>query len=167
MQETWVWSLGWEDRGVRNDTPLQYFSLENSMDRRTWEPTVHRVAKCWLWLSNSLPTDSSSFEEFCPEDDQNNGAVGGSIRCSHSVVSDSLQAHEPPHARLPCPSPTPGVHPNPCPFSRWCHPTISSSVVPFSCPQYFPTLGSFQMSQLFTSGERGDKWAFKDIVLVK
>ena len=59
-------------------------------------------------------------------------------------------------ARPPCSSPTPGVHwvhPNPCPFSRWCHPTISSSVVPFSfCPQSFPTSGSFQMSHLFTSG---------------
>ena len=55
--------------------------------------------------------------------------------------------------QAPCPSPTPGVHPNPCPLSRWCHPTISSSVVPFSyCPQSFPASGSFQMSQLFASG---------------
>ena len=68
-------------------------------------------------------------------------------------MSDSLQPHEPQHARPPCPSPTPGVHPNPCPLSWWCHPTISSSVVHFSsCPQSFPALGSFQMSQLFTSG---------------
>ena len=58
-------------------------------------------------------------------------------------------------ARLPCPSPTPGVHPNPCPLSRWCHPTISSSVVPFSsCPQSFPASGSFPMTQLFTSGDQ-------------
>ena len=72
---------------------------------------------------------------------------------SHSVVSDSLQPHELQHARPPCPSPTPGVHPNPCPFSRWCHPTISTSVIPFSsCPQSFPATGSFQMSQLFSSG---------------
>ena len=67
-------------------------------------------------------------------------------------MSDSLQSHELQHTRAPCPSPTPRVYPNPCPFSRWCHPTISSSVVPFSCPQSFPTSGSFQMSQLFTSG---------------
>ena len=61
--------------------------------------------------------------------------------------------HEPQHTRPPCPSPTPGVYPNPCPLSRWCHPTISSSVVPFSsCPQSFPASGSFPMSQLFTSG---------------
>ena len=57
------------------------------------------------------------------------------------------------HARPPCPSPTPGVHPNPCPLSWWCHPTISSSVIPFSsCPQSFQASGSFQMSQLFASG---------------
>ena len=72
---------------------------------------------------------------------------------SHSVVSDSLQPHEPQQARHPCPSPTPGVHPNPCPSSRWCHPTISSSVVPFSsCPQSFPASDSFPMNQLFVSG---------------
>ena len=67
---------------------------------------------------------------------------------SHSVMSNSLRPHEPQHARPPCPSPTPGVHPNPCPLSWWCHPTISSSVVPFSsCPQSFPASGSFQMSE--------------------
>ena len=76
-----------------------------------------------------------------------------SVQFSCSVMSDSLRLHEPQHTRLPCPSPTPGVHPNPCPLSRWCHPTISSFVVPFSsCPQSFPASGSFQMSQLFTLG---------------
>ena len=75
-----------------------------------------------------------------------------SVQFSHPVVSKSLRPHEPQHARPPCPSPTPGVHPNPCTLSRWCHPTISSSVVPFSsCPQSFPASGSFQMSQLFAS----------------
>ena len=76
-----------------------------------------------------------------------------SVQFSCSVVSDSLQPHELHHARPPCPSPTPGFYPNPCPLSWWCHPTISSSVVPFSsCPQSFPVSGSFQMSQLFASG---------------
>ena len=76
--------------------------------------------------------------------------LGEPIQFSHSVVSDPLQPHEPQHARPPCPSPTPRVHPNPCPSSRWCHPTISSSVVPFSsCPQSFPASGSFPVSQLF------------------
>ena len=64
-------------------------------------------------------------------------------------MSDSLQPHEPQHVRPPCPSSIPGVYPNSCPSSWWCHPTISSSVIPFSsCPQSFPALGSFPMSQL-------------------
>ena len=76
-----------------------------------------------------------------------------SVQFSCSVMSDSLWPHEPQNARPLCPSPTPGVHPNPCPLSRWCRPIISSSVIPFSsCPQFFPTSGSFQMSQLFASG---------------
>ena len=67
-----------------------------------------------------------------------------SFQFSRSVVSDSLRPHEPQHARPPCPSPTPGVHPNSCPLSRWCHPAISSSVVPFSSyPQSIPASGSF------------------------
>ena len=75
-----------------------------------------------------------------------------SVQFSHSVVSNFLQPHELQHARPPCPSPTPGVHPNPCPLRWWCHPTISSSVIPFSYfPQTFPASGSFQMSQLFAS----------------
>ena len=68
-------------------------------------------------------------------------------------MSDSLWPQEPQHARPPCPSPTPGVYTNPCPLTQWCHPTISSSVIPFSsCPQSFPALGSFQISQLSASG---------------
>ena len=81
------------------------------------------------------------------------GIQFSSVQFSHSVMSDSLQPHEPQHTRPPCPSPTPGVHPNPCPLCRWCHPIISSSVVPFSsCPQSLPASRSFQMSQLSTSG---------------
>ena len=74
------------------------------------------------------------------------------IQFSCSVVSNSLRPHELQHARPPCPSPTPRVYPNSCPLSHWCHPTSSSSVVPFSCPQSFPASGSFPMSQLFASG---------------
>ena len=70
---------------------------------------------------------------------------------SRLVVSDYLQPHESQHARPPCPSPTPGLQSNSCPLSRWCHPAISSSVIPFSsCP--FPASGSFPMSQLFAWG---------------
>ena len=76
-----------------------------------------------------------------------------SVQFSCSVVSNSLRPHGPQHARPPCPSPTPGVHPNPCPLSWWCHPTISSSVIPSSSwLQSFPAPGSFQMSQLFAWG---------------
>ena len=76
-----------------------------------------------------------------------------SVQFSHSVVSDSLQPHGLQHARPPCPSPTPRVYSNSCPLSQWCHPTISSSVIPFSSHfQSFPASGSFQMSQNFTSG---------------
>ena len=80
-----------------------------------------------------------------------------SVQFSHSVMSDSLWPHELQHARPPCPSPTPGVYPNSCPWIQlmnwWCHPTISSSVIPFSsCLQSLPASGSFQMSQFFASG---------------
>ena len=76
-----------------------------------------------------------------------------SVQFSCSVVSDSLQPHESQHARPPYPSPTPGVFSNSRPSSRWCHPAISSSVVPFSsCPQSLPASGSFPMSQLFAWG---------------
>ena len=95
----------------------------------------------WLWLLNW--TDwTGNFEE-----------VNFLVQFSHSVVYDSSRHHEQQHTRPPCSSPTPAVHPNSCPSSRWCLPTISSSVVPFSsCPQAFPGSGCFQMSQLFTSG---------------
>ena len=78
-----------------------------------------------------------------------------SVQFSHSVLFDSLQPHESQHARPPCPSPTAGVHPNSCASSRWCHPAISSSVVPFSsCPQSLPTSGSFPKSQIFAWGSQ-------------
>ena len=76
-----------------------------------------------------------------------------SVQFSHSVVSDSLRPHESQHTRPPCSSPTPGVHSDPRPSSQWCHPAISSSVVPFSsCPQSLPASESFPMSQLFAWG---------------
>ena len=79
--------------------------------------------------------------------------IFSSVQFSCSVMSDSLWPHESQHARPPCPSPTPGVHPDSRPSSQWCHPAISSSVIPFSsCPQFLPASESFPMSQLFTWG---------------
>jgi len=94
------------------------------------------------------------------------GAQFTSVQFSRSVVSDSLRPHESQHARPPCPSPTPGVHSNSCPSSRWCHPAISSSVVPFSSyPQSLPASGSFPMSQLFVWGGQGiGVWASASVL---
>ena len=102
------------------------------------------LLKCFLKLLNIyyffflLPFKSNNY--FC------------SVQFSRSVVSDSLWLHGLQHTRIPCPSPTPRVYANSCPLSQWCHPTISSSVVPFSRLQSFPATGSFPVSQFFTSG---------------
>ena len=85
------------------------------------------------------------------------GTIHHSVQSVISVTQSflTLWPHEQQHTRSPCPSPTPGVYPNICPLSRWCHPTISSSIVFFSsCPKSFPTSESFQMSQLFASGSQ-------------
>ena len=75
------------------------------------------------------------------------------VQFSHSIMSDCLQPHESQHARPSCPSPTPRIYSNSCPSSRWCHPTILSSVVPFSsCLQSFPASGSFSVSEFFAPG---------------
>ena len=86
--------------------------------------------------------------------------IFSSVQLSCSVVSDSLRPHESQHTRPPCPSPTPEVHPNSCPLSRWCHPAISSSVVLFSsCPQSHPASESFPMSQLLR-WQKSWNWSF-------
>ena len=90
---------------------------------------------------------------------------GVSVQFSCSVVSDSLWLHGLQLARPPCPSPSPGACSNSCPLSQWCHSTISSSVIPFSCLQSFPTSGSFPVSQFFAScGERIETWASASIL---
>ena len=81
--------------------------------------------------------------------------IHGSVQFSHSVVSHSLRPHGLQYTRSPCPLPTPGVYSNLCPLSQWCHPTISSSVIPCSsCLRSFPASGSFPMSRLFPSSRR-------------
>ena len=113
------------------------------MDRTARRATVHRAANSRIRWKQLI---ARVYMYICE-------CVFSSVQFSHSVVSDSLPPHELQHARPPCPSPTPGVYPNSCPSSRWCHPAISSSVIPFSsCPQSFPASGSFPMSQLFESG---------------
>ena len=104
-----------------------------------WSSPDHTLSNKYLF-----PLLPASFQNFC-----------ASIQFSHSVMCDSLQPHGLQHARLPCPSPTLGVFSNSCPLSWWCHPTISSSVIPFSsCLQPFPASGSFPMSQFFTLGSQ-------------
>ena len=99
------------------------------------------MKKCFLLYSEAIRFILILFSEF------------SSVQFSCSVMSDSLRPHGLQHARPPCPSPTPGVYSSSRPLSWWCHPAISSSVIPFySCPQSLPASGSFPMSQLFTWG---------------
>ena len=106
----------------------------------------HHEQSWWRWWNYSWAISNPKW--WCCE-----SAALSSVQFSRSVVSDSLWPHEPQHTRPPCPSPTPRVHTNPYPLCQWCHPTILSSVVPFSsCLQSFPASGSFQMSQFFASG---------------
>ena len=104
----------------------------------------------WFFHFSSMPNLDFVFRVAC----QNTMSLYRIIwyQFSHSVMSNSLQPHGTQHTRLPCPSSTPGACSNSCPLSWWCHPTISSSVIPFSHLQSFPTSGSFQMSQFFAAG---------------
>jgi len=123
-------------------------------------PTPKNYSKSCPSLRWCHPTISSSVVPLssCPQSFPASGSFQiswffASVQFSRSIMSNTLPSHELQHARPPCPSPTPRVHPNPCPSSQWCHPATSSFVVPFSsCPQSFPASGSFPMSQLFTSG---------------
>ena len=121
--------------GEGNGTPLQYSGLQNCMN---YTVTCSHEIKRHLLLGRKamINLQFSSVQSL-----------------SHRAVTHSFQPHGLQHARLPCPSPTPRAYLNSCPLSQWCHPTISSSVIPFSsCLQSFPASGSFQMSQFFTSG---------------
>ena len=119
-ERAWLQSLGLQDCERR----LCFFSLF--------------FFKCFIYLFTYYWRHCEAFEILVPF---------SSVQFSHSVTSNSLQLHEMQHARLPCPSPTPGACSNSCTSSQWCHPTISSSVIPFaSCLQSFPASGSFSMS---------------------
>ena len=112
---------------------IQAVSTQAYSNQCDWQ--LIQLLKCyWNWLI--IPVKTVKLDQFS----------------SVARSCPTLRRHELQHARPPCPSPTPGVHPNPCPLSQWCHPTISSSVIPFSWPQSFPTSGSFPVSQLFSLG---------------
>ena len=155
MQGTLVQSLVLEDSKCHGTTkPIRHKCWAHAP--QLLKPT-HPTARAWQqekplqWEACIRPLQSSpcslQLEKACTQ--QQRPSPNSSVQFSRSIVSDSLWPHEPQHTRPPCPSPTPGVHPNPCPSSWWCHPTISSSVIPFSsCPQSFPASGSFPMSQL-------------------
>ena len=123
--DPWVGKIPW--RG--HSDPLQYSCLENPMLRGPWQATDLRVTRVRHdWNDFLLLLFSCSF------------------------MFNSLQPHGRQHSRLPCLSPSPGACSESCPSSRWCHPTILSSVIPFSCLQSFPASGSLPRSQCFSSG---------------
>ena len=133
---------------IQKDTSPQCSCSTNYTARHGSNVNVHRQMNGWRRLCKRPSTD-----EWMKKIMWYMNAVQYSVQFNHSVMSDSLWPHEPQHARPPCPPPTPGIHSNPCPSSRWCHPAISSSVVPFSsCPQSLPASRSFPMSQLFIWG---------------
>ena len=125
-------------------------NLDRHTQRKDWAKMGEKTAICKEGRLQREPTVTSDFQP--PELWENKYLLFRPLWLfSHPVVSDSLQPHELQHTRLPCPSPSPGVCSHSCPFSRWCHPTISSSVACFSCLQSFPASGSFPMSWLFES----------------
>ena len=139
-----AWISDWQIPRV--DTS-QIWWLQVRSPQQQWNHSIPRCFHvCWDWktLGQCNWVDAGTkltIQNWC------------SVQFSCSVVSDSLRPHELQHARPPCPSPTPRVHSNSCPSSRWCHPTISSPVVPLpTCLQSFPASGSFQISQFFASG---------------
>ena len=147
MQETWVRSLGWEDpleKGKATHSSILPWRIPWASPWGRKESDTSEQLSLFTSLPRLVPPGKPTMEWY---------STFSSVQFSHSVVSNSLWPHELEHARPPCPSPTPGVHSNSCPLSRWCHPAVSSSVIPFSsCPQSLPASESFPMRQLFAWG---------------
>ena len=151
-----------QGRSVRVDSGVRAALRTGRLGLRLvlWEDRVESPLSCPAHLPPALlhhPGRKSLVLAFfcCRQKSQHSESslFTSEVQFSRAVVSDSLRPHGLQHARHPCPSPPPGVYSNSCPSSWWCHPAISSSVVPFSSHlQSFPASGSFQMSQLFTSG---------------
>ena len=153
LQNTLQWA--------RQPTAILIFPARNvsSAEVEKSKPEVSQMAFQSSLLLSLLPMVLPTWIMFCPYFIPKHAILSHlpkfahTMQFSRSVVSDSLQPHGLQQARLPCPSPTPGAYSDSCPLSRGCHPTISSSVIPFSsCVQSFPALGSFPMSWLFTTG---------------
>ena len=134
---------------VSETSPWQHDLSTSSCPLHSLQPCVSSYY--WSVDFSAWRTYQRKHWSVCSSSDLRHGRIS-SVQFSHSVMSNSLRPHGLQHARPSCPWPTPGVYSNSCPLSRWCHPTISSSVVPFSCPQSVPASGSLQMSQFFTSG---------------
>ena len=145
----WSRSLDWHsDPFLLTNSCVHKASVKKALT-----PSLYRFQVLWfllllLSLVMSWPLLSSAMDY----KEKPTRKIFSSVKFSLSVVSDSLRPHESQHARAPCPSPTPQIHSDSRPLSLWCHPAISSWVVPFSCPQYLPASESFPMSQLFTWG---------------
>ena len=128
---------------------MSYSSLSNSLPKSIW--LIDIIPKLFAQWMNDF--NVIFYRMFFHMLNNNSFYLLSSVQFSRSVVSYSLRPHESQHARPPCPSPTPGVHSDSRPSSQWCHPAISSSVVPFSsCAQSLPVSESFPMSQLFAWG---------------
>ena len=142
-RSSWALSISWS-LGVLKAAPLQLWDLRV---RSCYDCLYSQHLKVMIFLK--ICTSARVVFHTLPK----LAVWWPSDQFSHPVMSDSLWCHELQLSRPPCPSPTPRVHPNPYPSSQWCHPAISSSVIPFSsCLQSFPSTGSFPMRQLFTSG---------------
>ena len=134
----WMWELDYKESWASKNwclwTMVMEKTLESPLDSKEIQPVHPKGNQSWIFIGRKAMSNISS------------------IQFSRSVVFDSLRPHESQDARTPCPSPFPRVHSDSRPSSPWCHPAVSSSVVPFSCPQSLPASESFPMSQLFTWG---------------
>ena len=145
-------NTSWQKMGKKMETVTHYFLGS----RITVDSDCSHVSKRCFSLERNAMTNLDSILK---SRDITLPQWSLSVQFSRSVVSNSLRPCESQHTRPPCPSPTPGVYPNSCPLSRWCHPATSSSVIPFfSCLQSFPASGSFLNSQFFASGGQSSEF---------